>query len=184
MYTQQFREAIDRTANKNLATQHLAIETEKQFLTSKTKQKLQNFLENSKINPEILYSNVFQFTYEAKSYLENLLHTKVYYTIGSLNICGEPCFKLTEERIDDHLKTNILEKKFSFNGHVWLTLPTMEIVDLTYPTIDLIETEDFEGYAPIIAEHSDDLQKNGIVYNPMLVGKEFMYEINEIVKFG
>lgn len=26
MYAQQFREAIDRTANKNLATQHLAID--------------------------------------------------------------------------------------------------------------------------------------------------------------
>ena len=31
MYLQQFREAINRTANKNLATQHLAIETEKQL---------------------------------------------------------------------------------------------------------------------------------------------------------
>jgi len=184
MYLQQFREAINRTANKNLATQHLAIETEKQFLTSEVKQKLQHFLENSGINPEILYLNTFQFVYEAKSYLEDLLQTKVYYTIGSLNICGEPCFKLTEERIDDHLKTNILEKKYSFNGHVWLTLSTMEIIDLTYPTIDLIETDNLEGYAPIIAKHSDDLQKNGIAYKPMLVGKEFMYEINEIVKFG
>lgn len=119
----------------------------------------------------------------AKSYVEDLLQTKVYYTIGSLNMYGEPCFELTEEKIDAYLGNDIFGKR-PFKAHVWLTLPSMEIIDLTQPTIHLIETEDFEGYASIRAEHTDDLQEKGMIYTPMLVGKQFMYEIGCAVKFG
>jgi hypothetical protein len=80
---------------------------------------------------------------------------------------------------DDHIK-KLLDLNYTLgqeSHHAWLTLPSMEILDVTYHTTGAVRSKNAPvgkyKYGAIIATHADE-HPEGLVYKPMIVGKGFL----------
>ena len=177
-YNQKFNDALKRTATKNLSKPQFLPEFDKRYLNQKTILQIQHIFQDAGIKPDELFKKCFQFHAEIKKPLEILLNTKVYYTIGGVNLEDSNFFVLSEQDIDNYLENGV---KGTMKAHAWLTLPSMEIIDFTLPTTYLMMSGDFNGIAHVFTKHADELAKSNIVYNPMLIGTEFMFKIGAVI---
>ncbi len=110
-----------------------------------------------------------------KSYLEDYLNCKVVLTIGGVYFKGKEVFRFNEYNINQFSGTEI-------NPHVWYTLPSMEIIDLTF-----LEYYNYKRGLPFryqkeyeyVFDSIDNIYKNeNITYMPTLVGSESLNRIN------
>lgn len=63
--------------------------------------------------------------------------------------------------------------------HAWLTLPTMEIIDLSFPTTYAIKANQPDIIGLSITKHPKDLN-HGMEYIPVLVGDDYLWQIGAI----
>lgn len=111
---------------------------------------------------------------KARPILEAWLGCPVYFTLGWIDDGSERgLHKFDEEFIADKLKNGHQES--TINIHAWLTLPTMEVIDLTLCTTFSILQNRKEGEGMVITKKADDMK--GFSYKPMLVGEEFIAKI-------
>ena len=66
--------------------------------------------------------------------------------------------------------------------HVWLTLPSMEIIDFSIATSLSVLNNTPEGRGEVIAKHADELE--GINYKPMLVGMDFLKKSGLLIELS
>lgn len=122
--------------------------------------------------------NCMGFHLGVKPFLEGYLSSDVYYTIGYLVKDKGRLYYLTDDMIE-----SMLEKGFNNDRiyiHVWLTLPTMEILDFTFLTVyaELANKPDRKGefYMGKAEELNDD-----IFYYPVLIGDGFLRKYGVLV---
>lgn len=99
-------------------------------------------------------------------------------TIGYLRIAGRVGFLHDEAGYQALLDAPFPPSKLDL--HCWLTLPSMEIIDLTGPTglvVSGVATPDHIG--ALVMGHPDELADDGTIieYCPMLVGAAFLWAI-------
>lgn len=117
---------------------------------------------------------------QAKSIVEDWLGCPVWFTLGWLDDnTGKGIYKFSEENIIEKLQNGHKEK--TLNIHGWLTLPTMEIIDLTLSTTISILQGRREQAGGVIAKKAEDV--TGFSYKPMLLGKSYLREIDVLFDY-
>lgn len=180
-YKSQFEEAYKRTLKLDLHPPKARYSNDI-FLGDYFLREAPNLLKKwfGNIAPADLVANCMGFNLSIRPLLEEYLFSDVYYTIGYILLNKKSYFY-----IDDNIIRSMLENRFDFkplNIHVWLTLPTMEILDFTLASTfaHANNTSIYDG--GIIAEKADNL-KSDISYHPVLIGDELLRKHGVIVDF-
>lgn len=120
--------------------------------------------------------------------LENLLGCKAYLTIGSVSTkTGNKYFrkrvhdyKLSERKVRRWMKGGFNPLKEGINFHAWVTLDSMEIFDMTYPTTFGAATGDTRVMGGVFTCHPDNLL-DGIQYHPFVIGTNLLERMGVLV---
>lgn len=176
-YSDEFHAAIERTARLGLTAPVAFQELPRKLLNDKRirhmPKVLQPLFKEVKSYQE-LSGQCMSIHHEALPILEEWLQHPVYYTIGWVDD-GTPrgLHRIDEATIEDKLANG--HNEATINLHAWLTLPTMEVIDLALATTFAVVHNRPEGYGSVISKKADDLK--GFSYKPMLVGSEFLERI-------
>lgn len=101
-------------------------------------------------------------------------------TIGHIEDNERFRFHQTESDLFNIMTEGI--KGSSLNVHAWLTLPSMEIIDVSFLTSYAVVNQLNDGIGAVIARHPDQLE-NGLKYHPMIIGDEFLRKSGALVEF-
>lgn len=179
MYLKNFHKAIERSLNLGLLTPKVTYE-ENRYLSSELLNKLPLILyrELGAINPLELHKNCMGIHYRLKPVFEKLLNTEVYLTLGNAKVYDQYLFEIEENEIKNLLINKVQEP---LNIHAWLTLPSMEIIDLTLATTYSIANKTEEGLGAAITKHYSELTL-GMTYEPMLIGDDFLRKTGGLIE--
>ena len=179
MYLKNFHKAIERNLNLGLLTPKVSYE-ENRYLSSEFLNKLPLILyrELGAINPLELHKNCMGIHYRLKPIFEKSLNTEVYLTLGKVKVYDQHLFEIEENEIKNLLINKVQEP---LNIHAWLTLPSMEIIDLTLATTYSIINKTEEGLGAAITKHYSELT-HGMTYEPMLIGDDFLRKTGGIIE--
>ncbi|MDB5255569.1 MAG: hypothetical protein JWM14_264, partial [Chitinophagaceae bacterium] len=112
--------------------------------------------------------------------IEDIISCETIITIGYIDFLGKSAFYELLEVINTWFLDDKVYAPKERNIHVWLTLPTMEIVDITIlasfmkaaPNL-FVEAKDFRQ---CFLGFPNDKGATGFVHRPQFVGKEFLYK--------
>jgi len=116
--------------------------------------------------------------------VEEFFGCHAYFTVGSVTTPKAEMYPLSEEEVRKWLKDKV--NVFDLKIHAWITLDSMEIIDMTFlPTIANISERPEHNKQIAInpdllpraqSQNVDDLSTlpNGMRYNPFLIGREFL----------
>lgn len=103
------------------------------------------------------------------------------YTLGWIDDGTERgMFKFDDAFIADSSGTGTSQAKV--NIHAWLTLPSMEIIDVTLATTMAIAQGKPEQGGGVVTGHADVFK--GFDYRPLLVGADFLRRAGLLVELG
>lgn len=100
-----------------------------------------------------------------------------YLTIGYYDEAGTPFFQFSEQNIEAWLRDGIGTSTAQF--HVWITLPDMQILDVTLGTSISKYRKVPAAEGAIICDLAERLSPQ-LVYHPMVVGEDFLYQIGAV----
>lgn len=113
--------------------------------------------------------------------LEEWLQCPVLYTIGWVDDnTSEGVFKFDDAFIEEKLHTGLTGRHL--NIHAWLTLPSLEVIDVALVTSLVFAQNLRHGHGGVIAKPADEI--TGMSYKPMLIGTEFLEKIGAMVEFS
>jgi hypothetical protein len=113
--------------------------------------------------------------------VRELVGCPVLYTIGWVDDgTAKGMFKFDDAFISDKLKHG--HSGGTVNIHAWLTLPSMEVIDVALATTIAVVQNIPEGYGGVFAQPADGL--NGMAYKPMLVGPDFLRKTGLLMERG
>ena len=173
-YEREFYEAVKNTSNLGLGSYTAFKNTDNRLITNESIIQLSKSIEHLNFTPDLLVAQCLEIHFKLKPYVDNFFGVNSTLTIGHVEgkIGGKAFYEPLEKRIE-YLKTPV-DIKSSINIHIWLTLPTLEILDFTLPSTlaKALDLKDLEG--AIIGQHGDD--DNDHFYKPEFVGKEYLYK--------
>lgn len=182
-YKDEFLQAFRNAKEFSLDTPDIEFSTKK-LISNERIDKLPQFLEDrlGGITPEMIFVQCFYFHLLAKDHLEDFFNSPIYFTIGHVEIPGKTYFYHTKKDLKT-LLTNGMDNP-EMNLHAWLTLPSMEIIDLTLlGSIAYARGDKPPKDFGIIANHADQLL-DGCKYHPTLVGDDFLVRIGGVREFA
>jgi len=104
--------------------------------------------------------------------IKDMLKTEVFFTLGW--VWQEDDGKAaTMSRIDDDWISEALKSGPATPPHAWLTLPSMEIIDLSIVSHLAITNKKPESMGGVLMCHPDEFSNN-LHHVPMLVGDDFL----------
>lgn len=119
--------------------------------------------------------------YRLAPVLEKWLGCPVLYTIGWVDDGTEKgMFKFDDSFVAEKLKNG--HSGSTANIHAWLTLPSMEVIDVALATTIAVVQKLPQGHGAVLAKHADELR--GMAYKPMLVGPDFLRKTGLLVEWG
>jgi hypothetical protein len=127
-----------------------------------------------------LKGNCIKYGIEAKSLFDEYLGITSVLTVGYVIDNGKEYYRFGEQGIE-RLINRMPEKNHKINAHVWLTLPTFEVLDLTY-----LETKQNLAGMPFTTETGFKYVFDSVVgvyfkhkleYCPMLVGQDSLFKL-------
>ncbi|SEG29785.1 hypothetical protein [Billgrantia desiderata] len=175
-YVERFRAAQARTGRLGLPVPTVST-TDARFLTGPGLSDLHALLTDlfSELSPKDLVAQCVSIHRATRADVSRVLGCDAVLTIGHVEMAEAVLFERSEE---DYLAN--LEGTFLANlnqVHCWLTLPSMEIVDLTLVTsLAVIQQWDESYVGRPILRHGDELT-GGMAYHPMLLGNAFFDEV-------
>jgi hypothetical protein len=175
-YREDFLQAIARTRAHKFALDDVYLTTKERWLDTSSKligleQAIELALAHLK--PEALFAQCLAISCLLEEPISQWLGCSAYLTIGWLdNGTEKGLFKF-----DDAYIEKISDENYAFREnesmHAWLTLPTLEIIDVTYHTTNILANKLSDKLGRIIATHADK-HPEGLVYKPMIVGRGFL----------
>lgn len=118
--------------------------------------------------------------YRLRPVIQGWLGCPVYYTLGWIDDeTDRGMYKFDEAFIMELLRSGQRGPEVSI--HAWLTLPSMEIIDVSLPTTLAIAWESRDMLGGAITRRADELK--GMTYKPMLVGDEFLRRTGLLVEW-
>jgi len=110
--------------------------------------------------------------------LEEWLQCPVVYTIGWIDDgTDKGMFKFDDAFVAEMLKNGFTGS--TVNIHAWLTLPSMEVIDVALVTTIAVLKGWREGHGAVLAKYADEV--TGMAYRPMLVGADFLLKTGLLV---
>lgn len=128
-----------------------------------------------------MIGNCGPFHYYMKPVVEKILDCKTYITIGYISLPnGSEFHKIDIKQIEQSIKSKI----FPANYHVWLTMDSGEILDMTLP-ITLASIQYAEKFVALMSENAIEIGfinrhpttlLHGMEYHPVAIGEELVKE--------
>lgn len=182
-YKKEFLEALDFTETILSKKPTVNPQNEK-ILTDDVMKNLLNTIKNEfgEINSKELLGNCLAANDAFFDIIKKCLGCEIYYTIGWLQEGDIPVFYTPESELKRYAEHGISSlPSLKLNLHVWLTLPTMEIIDITIRTTYAQIFNKPEGIGGIIAGHPYELFKGEFQYHPQIIGVEYLRKIGVLI---
>lgn len=172
-YIQEWSEATARTNRVGLTVPHYHVKPEIRYLTDERVKEFPYVVREclGELDFEDVVAQCISIHYRLLPVIEQWLQCSVIYTLGWIDDgTDKGMFKFDDAFIVDKLKNGCLGGSVSI--HAWLTLPSMEVIDVSIATSPSVLNNIPEGRGGVIAQHADVLK--GMTYKPMLVGMDFL----------
>ncbi|MFA6191814.1 MAG: hypothetical protein WC665_05615 [Sulfurimonas sp.] len=173
-YKDEFNEAINRTKRFKLKLPHVDMNDDI-LLNEEFEDKFNKVMMKEILQHKDVFLQCYILNYKIKKILDEQLDYNFMYTIGYIELDGEPRFKSTEKDLFKMIQNS--RPDYNNDGvkiHVWLTLPSMEIVDLTLPTTLQYKFPEIPD-GSVLKMHTDN--NHYLRYKPQLVGDDFFKKL-------
>ena len=172
-YREKFIQAIAKTKEYGFDVPKCEFENEKYFTPQIPESFSMIFREVLPYEVDQTKCNCLKINFELFLKLDKIIPNGAFLTIGWIECGKKKQFFFDYNYIDTLLKGE--KSKNVLRLHAWITLPTMEIIDLTFLTTygSIFNEPDMIGN--VIAKDADSLQ--GMSYIPMLVGSDIFKNI-------
>ena len=176
MYEQEFINAIKRTHQFGLPIPKELKQTTKRFLTEKVQLGISDVIHKNlgELSEDDIMLQCLQLNMRLKPVFFEYFQSPVYYTIGHISLDEDSFYKQTEESLQAMLLNGVEGPSVSL--HAWITLPSMEILDFSFPTTYGKLNEQKGTTGAVLALHPSNLS-GGMSYHPMIIGEEFLHKI-------
>lgn len=181
MYKSEFESAVKRTEMFGLSCPEVNY-AEGTILTQEKMMRFPQTLEQYIGRPgvEEVVAQCLSIHYKLKEPLSEIFGAPCTFTIGYVETPSRLMFHQSEDALRGILQNGV--EGNTLNIHAWLTLPTMEIIDMSLPTSYAVINNEDEGIGGVIAQHPDELT-GGMKYHPMLVGEDFLRQCGGLIEF-
>lgn len=171
-YLKAFNLAVEKTKQNNLGVFSKLKPTADRLICESTLVRLYEHPMISQIDREQLFSMCFHIHVQLQQTINQVFSTKSTLTMGYVEYDSGK--QIHYECIDSVLaRVNNRCYQKEVNMHCWLTLPTLEIIDLTLPTTLAKIENKMENAGRIIAMHADELK--GMKYVPQILGDKYLH---------
>lgn len=177
-YKDLFIDSIIRTKKHKLELNSPLIDTREKYIQPGVYEDINHLLCSAYPDYEkgILAFNCHKVSYFMKPILEKYFDTELYLTIGYISFSESTFFEINDNQITNLLTHKPKEVQYKIPFHVWLTLPSMEIIDLTFGQSFAKKSSEDIRMNQFILKHPDKLS-GSMQYHPMIVGKDFLKSI-------
>jgi hypothetical protein len=181
-YESQFAEAVNRTKSFGLPGVNFA-PVPHTMLSTENMPKLSACLQRimADLTPEDITAQCFGIHNAILSEVESVFGCEAYLTTGDIHLGGRWVFEVDVERIKALLATGV-QIGTQVRLHTWITLPSMEIIDVTFPTSYGTLNNERELIGNVITGHADKLNGD-LRYKPIILGDEFFERIGAMISF-
>lgn len=181
MYKKEFEGAVERTKSFGLNCPSVSYQDGRLLTPELMSGFTQAFQKNiGEPSVEDVVAQCLSFHFRLLEPMSKIVGMPCQFTIGYVETSERLMFHQTEDDLLNILNNGINEP--TLNIHAWLTLPTMEIIDLSLPTSYAVINNHKDGIGGVIAQHPDELT-DGMKYHPMLVGEDFLIKSGAITGF-
>lgn len=183
-YRKELIQAIERSKSSGLEIPDFFIESNNvSFLNPEIRTHLFEFLYKRVYKNDIdaVAFHCFDWSFYLKNEIDNILCCESILTIGYVDFLGKSAFKSEIEEIVSWISQPSSDIRFGANLHIWLTLPSLEIIDITIAASFLKINSDILGNIKDYRNCVMDLPKENagieyFVYRPQFVGEDFLYK--------
>jgi hypothetical protein len=182
-YATEWAAAVERTKRFGLDVPTHQVEPERRYLTDQRHAEFPSVVLRGLGDldfPDVV-AQCLSIHYRLVPVLEEWLGCPVLYTIGWVDDGTDTgMFKFDDAFVADKLKNG--HTGSTANIHAWLTLPSMEVIDVALVTTLAVLKGWREGHGAVLAKHADDI--TGMAYKPMLIGPDFLRKTDLLVERG
>ena len=187
-YVDDYQDALDRTRRLGLTVPprvEIHPDPNLRYLTAARQQQFPHVIHKAigPVGAEELVAQCMSIHHRLQPVIEEWLGVPAVYTIGWVETSGDGFFKF-----DEAYARSLLQKAAqkaappqSLGVHVWLTLPSMELLDLSLATSVAFAQKMPEGVGRVLAKHANDV--TDMAYKPMLLGDDFLRRIGALLEF-
>lgn len=182
-YLAEWRHAIDRTKRFGLLVPQHEIDVEKTWLDVAAQEKFPSAIHDAmgELSPEEVALQCIAIHYRLQPVIQKWLDCEVLYTIGWVDFqSSEGMYRFDDSFVQNRLEHGHPSKQVPI--HTWLTLPSMEIIDVALGTTMSVVQKNPEMMGGVISGKADSLR--GMAYKPMLVGADFLVQTKLIQRFS
>lgn len=171
-YLHEFKEALQRNTRLGLESPYFSYE-DTRYLDYDFNAQFPYLILNTfgRLEPKALTGRCIPIHNQLQTVLNDELGILSYFTIGYVTLDGRDVYHQTEDSLK-RLLSNGIDLR-SANLHAWLTLSSMEIIDMTLPTSYGVINNKKEMLGQVIAKHYSEM-KGGMSYHPMIIGTEYL----------
>ena len=173
MYLHDFQLANQFRNELNLESYEFSLDT-KRYLTDKRINGLRQCLQEGgfgSLSPEQVSGGCLAVNSRFQSIIEAFLKCKTFYTIGYVKEPQRVYWKHTPKDLKEWSDTGI-ENFNEINIHTWLTLPSLEIIDLTIGTTFALEFNDEDFLGMLLMGHPSEIINYS--YHPTILGEDVL----------
>lgn len=181
-YEDAFKKAINNTRKLGLEIPTVDFKNKKYLQDQSFLNEFHILLNSFTFTTNEINAQCYGFNHRIKKILDNECNNTTFiYTIGYVEIDGDILFQQSLDKLRQMIKQGkpIYNNDGGLNIHVWLTLPSMEIIDLTLPTSLRSNTKKFSNIEKGSIIQIDPSENKYIKYTPLLIGEDFFYRIGE-----
>ena len=182
-YATEWAAAVERTKRFGLDVPSHEVQLTKQYLTDERQPEFPYVVQRGlgDLDFSDVVAQCMAIHYRLAPVIQEWLGCPVLYTLGWIDDGTDTgMFKFDDDFIADKLKNG--HAGGTVNLHAWLTLPSMEVIDMALATTIAVINKMPEGYGRVLARPADGL--DGMAYKPMLVGPDFLRETGLLVEWG
>jgi hypothetical protein len=174
-YEQRFDEALRRTKDWNLAPS-VFCRSEERYETPQNLQIFQEVASKylSHFRAEDVSQQCFTVTAALKAPLEQALGIPLTFTLGYVEYEGRKVFHSTPRDLKTMLRKGM--PSLAVNLHAWLTLPSHEVIDMTFGTTYGVVTKTPSYIGRLCFLHPDKMTSD-MQYHPQLIGEDYLERI-------
>lgn len=172
-YANEWAAAIERSKRYGLEVPPHDVQPAHRYLTSARQAEFPYVVQRGLGDldfPDVV-AQCMSIHYRLVPVLQEWFGCPVLYTIGWIDDGTDTgMFKFDDAFVADKLQNG--HSSTTVNIHAWLTLPSMEVIDVALATTVAVLQNKPQGRGAVLAKHPDELR--GMAYKPMLVGPDFL----------
>lgn len=174
-YEQRFQQALKRSKSWGLESPRFSGSSER-FASEKNQRIYEKVVSDhiSSFQAEEISQQCFAITLALKTPLERALGVPLLVTLGYVELDGSNVFYTDDKELKMMMKEGV--PSTTLNLHAWLTLPSLEVIDITFCTTYGVVRNAPEFIGRMCFMHPDNMTA-GMQYYPQLVGETYLERI-------